>query len=134
MIFGVGVDLTSISRFQSLKQSEKFIKRILTTNEINDFNLLKEARKADFLAKRWAAKEAVSKALGCGIGRPFYKSLFKFSSIEVLKNTEGGPVVNVLDSQISAYIGKIFLSFTNEKDIVCCFVTVEASASLSNIK
>ena len=69
MIYGVGTDIVSIDRIKDIiaKNRDGFIKRVLTDHEQALF-----ANKADspaFCAKRFAAKEAFSKALGTGIGK-----------------------------------------------------------------
>lgn len=67
MILGVGTDLTQISRIQRVldRSGLRFVERVLSPDELarapKDFS-------ASWLAKRWAAKEAAAKALGCGIG------------------------------------------------------------------
>jgi len=70
MIYGIGTDIVNIERVQTiiLKNRDGFIKRVLTEHEQALF-----ANKADspaFLAKRFAAKEAFSKALGTG--KPYF--------------------------------------------------------------
>lgn len=55
----IGVDLTTISRFIDVK--ERFIKRVLTSDEYADFLLLPQEKKASFLAVHWAVKEALFK-------------------------------------------------------------------------
>ena len=67
MIFGIGIDVTSIARVDSSLQrfGERFAHRVLHENERDDF--VASSQPARFLAKRFAAKEAASKALGTGI-------------------------------------------------------------------
>jgi len=76
MILGVGTDLISVNRIQNLifKFKEKFEEKIFTPNEIAKAQKIKISDddflpRAKFYAKRFAAKEAFSKALGLGIGR-----------------------------------------------------------------
>ncbi len=66
MIFGIGTDIVHVVRMEkSLKRfGEKFPKRILTENELADYQ--KEKKRANFLARRFAAKEATVKAMGLG--------------------------------------------------------------------
>ncbi len=66
MIFGIGTDIVHVVRMEkSLKRfGEKFPKRILTENELADYQ--KEKKRANFLARRFAAKEATVKAMGMG--------------------------------------------------------------------
>lgn len=68
MVKGIGTDLVELSRVEeTLKRyGDRFIDRVLTVEEKQDFNKTKQS--VAFLAKRWAAKEAAAKALGTGIG------------------------------------------------------------------
>ncbi|API79999.1 holo-ACP synthase [Staphylococcus argenteus] len=71
MIHGIGIDLIEIERIKVLynKQS-KLVDRILTENEQRKFyGFTNEQRKIEFLAGRFATKEAFSKALGTGLGK-----------------------------------------------------------------
>ena len=86
MIYGVGTDIVSIERIQEIlnKNRDGFINRVLTEHERALF-----ANKADseaFCAKRFAAKEAFSKALGTGIG-----GVVSFQDLTVRKNENGKP-------------------------------------------
>ncbi|BBP46125.1 holo-[acyl-carrier-protein] synthase [Thiosulfatimonas sediminis] len=67
MIVGVGTDIVEIERIAQLyaKQGLRFAQRLLSTQELQEFELVKLPE--PFLAKRWALKEAVAKALGTGI-------------------------------------------------------------------
>ncbi|WP_027123983.1 holo-ACP synthase [Mycoplasmoides pirum] len=63
MILGVGIDVVDIKRISNRKSNE-FVKKLLTQNELNKYNSLKDANKEDmFLAVRWALKEAIYKSL-----------------------------------------------------------------------
>lgn len=70
MIYGIGTDLVEPSRIaQSLeKYGERFARRLLAQEEWSDF--IHNAKPAMFLAKRFAAKEALSKAMGTGLRSP----------------------------------------------------------------
>jgi holo-[acyl-carrier protein] synthase len=85
MILGLGIDIIQIPRVEEvyLVFGDKFIKRILSKLEIT---FIPDSNIASFLAKRFAAKEAFSKAAGCGIG-----SKMRFIDIEIFKNQEGRP-------------------------------------------
>lgn len=71
MVFGTGVDNVELSRIQkALTRSERFVEQVLTTMELEKYNNFQStARKTEFLAGRWAAKEAFSKAYGTGFGK-----------------------------------------------------------------
>ena len=68
MIKGIGLDVTEIERInRSTRASSKFKNRILTIVNWSDLTNLKEARQLEFLAGRFAAKEAFAKALGLAL-------------------------------------------------------------------
>ncbi len=86
-IKGTGIDLIRIQRVTRAyrRRPERFLQRIFTEKEIAFLN----AKKAPFpsMAALFAAKEAISKALGCGIGRAGWREM------EILPGEEGKPVV-----------------------------------------
>ena len=84
MIYGIGTDIVSIERIQNIlnKNRDGFINRVLTEHEKALF--ANKADSAAFCAKRFAAKEAFSKALGTGIGR-----IVSFQDLTVRKNDIG---------------------------------------------
>lgn len=75
--FGVGIDVTNINYF--LNKSDKFVKRILTKNEYDQFLKTEYDLRPRFLAVRWVLKEATFKAIN-----EFYKVFF--TNIEFVKN------------------------------------------------
>lgn len=91
MIHGIGVDLIEISRIKKLYQRQsKLVDRILTTNEQLKFNQLNnEQRKMEFLAGRFATKEAFSKALGSGLGKTV-----SFTDIDCANDANGKPCIH----------------------------------------
>ncbi|MFQ6021124.1 MAG: holo-ACP synthase [Acidiferrobacterales bacterium] len=66
MIFGIGTDIVRVIRMEKNLErfGEKFPRRILTEHELDDYQ--KEKKRAHFLARRFAAKEAAVKAMGMG--------------------------------------------------------------------
>lgn len=89
MISGIGVDIVELNRVKTLAARQgKFIQRILTRNEIDKYETLNEHRKVEFLAGRFAAKEAFSKALGTGIGEQL-----SFLHIEITNDENGKPYI-----------------------------------------
>ena len=86
MIYGIGTDIVSIERIQNIlnKNKDGFINRVLTDHEKALF--ANKADSAAFCAKRFAAKEAFSKALGTGIGR-----IVSFQDLTVRSNEHGKP-------------------------------------------
>ena len=105
---GIGTDLTKLSRFEKLHLNERFIDRILTPLEKEDFFSINPESKQKFVAKRFAGKEAFSKAIGEGIG-----ANLSFQDIEIRNNEKGAP-------RIKCLLGKFentpcFISFSDEK-------------------
>lgn len=92
-IIGVGCDILEVQRLESLlrKGREIFIKRVLTMPEIAEFE-----RRADksairgtlYIATRYCAKEAFSKAMGTGVGEHF-----SFQDLSVLNRDNGQPLL-----------------------------------------
>ncbi len=93
MILGLGIDIIEVARIQASheKFGERFLHRILHPNEIA--YCLAHRNPAPFLAVRFAAKEAVSKAFGTGIG-----SQLGWRDIEVGKRESGEPFVILHDA------------------------------------
>src|SRR5713101_4752719 len=88
MILGIGIDIIEVERIQSSfeKFGERFLKRILHPNEIS--YCLSHKVPAPFLAARFAAKEAISKAFGTGIGAEL-----GWQDMEVGRKDSGEPFV-----------------------------------------
>ncbi|SFU97423.1 holo-ACP synthase [Alicyclobacillus macrosporangiidus] len=68
---GIGSDVVEIRRVEQAlaRHGERFLARVLNPEELREAEVLPAARRVEFVAGRFAAKEAVAKALGCGIGR-----------------------------------------------------------------
>jgi holo-[acyl-carrier protein] synthase len=88
MILGVGIDIIEVARIQASHEQfgERFLKRILHPNEIA--YCLTHKTPAPFLAARFAAKEAISKAFGAGIG-----AQLGWQDMEVSRKDSGEPYV-----------------------------------------
>lgn len=88
MILGTGIDIIEVSRIQASyeKYGERFLSRILHPNEIS--YCLAHRTPGPFLAARFAAKEAVSKAFGTGIG-----AQLGWQDIEIVKKESGEPTI-----------------------------------------
>lgn len=125
MIIGIGCDIVNINRIEKLfkKFGQKFLNRILTVGELTNLPD-NEASIIRHVAKRFAAKESVAKALGIGIGK------INFNEIEIYNNVHGAPLVRILkeiDQVIS--IEKIHLSLSDEKELAMAFAVIERSSS-----
>jgi len=71
MVVGLGVDLTGVTRMAGVleRRGEAVSRRLLSPDEFQSFVHMPAARQAEFLAGRFAAKEALAKAIGCGLAR-----------------------------------------------------------------
>lgn len=123
MIVGIGTDLVHIPRMQALlnKHGDKIALRILSEAEFDSFK--KSNNQAGFLAKRFAAKEATSKALGTG-----FRDGLSLRHIEVSNDEHGKPELKFtnrgleLVSELS--IGRSMVSLSDEKEYAVAFVTL----------
>jgi holo-[acyl-carrier protein] synthase len=92
VILGTGIDIIEVARIEASHQKfgERFLQRILRPSEIS--YSLSHKRPAPFLAVRFAAKEAISKAFGTGIGRQL-----GWQDMEVGRKESGEPFVILHD-------------------------------------
>lgn len=91
MILGIGVDIIEIERIKKLaERQEGFVSRLLTAKEQTYLSLHSGTRRGEFLAGRFASKEAASKALGTGIGKQI-----GFHDIEIFPDVNGKPELHI---------------------------------------
>ncbi|RJF98406.1 holo-ACP synthase [Noviherbaspirillum saxi] len=128
MIYGVGTDIIQISRIEAALQrnGERFAEKILGVEELEKYHRRKakvEARGLRFLATRFAAKEAFSKAIGLGMRMPM-----TWRSMQTLNDPSGKPVA-VLHGALKDFMERNGLtaqvSITDEADYAVAFVIVE---------
>ena len=124
MIFGIGTDIVEVARIEaSLTQfGDEFAKRILAESELESY--LASNIKPRFLAKRFAAKEAFSKALGTGLRAPA-----TFQNIAVAHDALGKPML-VLAAELQQFlqakqIQHMHISISDEKNLAAAFVVLE---------
>lgn len=123
-ILGMGIDIVEMSRVAKLfeKYPQKFPERILTDSEL--IELKQQSEPVLFLAKRFAAKEAASKALGTG----FSKGV-SFQDFEVQHDTNGRPelLIEGAASQMILDLGvhRIHVSISDEKNYAIANVIIE---------
>ncbi len=86
MIYGIGIDLVEIQRIKDMDNLVKFAEKILSDSELKLFKEKSSEAQATFLAKQFAAKEAVVKPLGTGFTANNYHK-----DIRKLRNAEGSP-------------------------------------------
>lgn len=119
MIKGIGIDIVEINRIESLTdRMPKFVNRILTKIEIEKYDRLKGKRKAEYLAGRFAAKEAFSKAVGTGIGKGL-----QFIDIEIIQDALGKPYISKPVSE------GVYLTISHSKEYAVAQVIIESSSS-----
>jgi len=127
VLVGLGIDVCRIERIARAlsRHGSRFAERILATPELQDFERLSPAQRPSFLAKRFAAKEAFSKALGTGIGVGF-----GFTDLWIAHDTAGAPVIEVslrLEGQLQARgVCRRWLSLTDETDLAAAVCVLEA--------
>ncbi len=121
MIIGVGVDIVQVDRIQKNIEKQKFIDKVYTDKEKE--YLIKRKLNPQTAAGLFAAKEAVSKALGTGI------SGFNITDIEILKDEFNKPEImlhnNALKISKDKGIDKINISISHEKDYAIAFAVAE---------
>ncbi len=124
MIFGIGTDIVEVARIEaSISQfGDDFAKRILAESELVSYE--KSTIKPRFLAKRFAAKEAFSKALGTGLRAPC-----TFQNIAVSHDDLGKPLLLLADELQSFLTAKkitqTHISISDEKNLAAAFVVLE---------
>ena len=115
MIVGHGIDIEELASIQNaVEKREGFAQRVLTDKEMERFSSLKGRRQIEYLAGRWSAKEAFSKAMGTGIGK------LGFQDLEVLNNERGAPYFSK-----SPFSGKVWLSISHTDQFVTASVILE---------
>ncbi len=128
MIFGVGTDIVQISRVENAvkKNDGRFAEKILGADELIIYGERKarsEARGLKFLATRFAAKEAFSKALGLGMKMPM-----TWQSLQILNEPDGVPTV-LANGHLLAWMNERGLSarvsMSDEVEYAVAFVIIE---------
>lgn len=124
---GIGVDIVINKRIKSSIKNKNFIIRIFSRNEI--LYSKKIINKTAYLSKRFAAKEALAKAIGTG-----FRGGLNLKDIQVLNNKMGKPYY-VVSTKLKNLIMKImkvksfnlFLSISDEKEYSIAFAIIETS-------
>lgn len=133
MIMGIGCDIVKVSRFAKDESFLlRFIKKCLTSKEIDELELKKQTRDLEHLilsvATRFAAKEAVVKALGSG-----FRDGITLKDVEVVHDELGRPFVNLYNRALmrAYYVTrnqnfKLHLSLSNEREYTNAVAVIEA--------
>jgi holo-[acyl-carrier protein] synthase len=130
MIFGIGTDICDIRRIAEALAShgDRFAEKILSEGELKEFTRRRAkvpARGVRYLATRFAAKEAFSKAVGLGMRMPMW-----WTRCEVIRLAGGRPGI-ALHGELAAWCEErklgFHLSITDEADTAVAFVIAEIS-------
>lgn len=127
MILGIGTDVVSIDRIKGVldRHGRRFVERVLTPDERLRFDKTNAAAQPGHLAKRWAAKEAFSKAIGTGIHHPF-----TWQSITVGRDPKGKPLIiptEAMQQHLAAMgVARAHVSLTDDAGIAMAFIVLES--------
>ena len=124
MILGTGTDLIDIRRIERAlaRFGDRFARRVLVDDEYQRF--CAHMKPAHYLAKRFAAKEAFSKAMGTGIHFPV-----NWHNVSVANERSGRPYLKFSEA-LAALLGqrgirRAHLSLSDEVEMACAFVVLE---------
>ncbi|ARN22603.1 holo-ACP synthase [Piscinibacter gummiphilus] len=129
MIYGIGTDLCDIRRIAAsmARRGDRFAEKVLGPNEILVFRARRarvEARGLSYLATRFSAKEAFSKAIGLGMHMPM-----TWRACEILNAPSGKPEIRLHGALADWFTErglKAHVTVTDEQDYASSFVVVEA--------
>jgi holo-[acyl-carrier protein] synthase len=124
-ILGIGVDVIQNKRVRNLTSNKSFIKRTFGKKEI--VLLKKNLNKTNFMAKRFAAKEAFAKTIGTG-----FRYNLNFKDIEILNDKIGKPffykskkINEIINKRFKIKKYNLFLSISDEKDYSVAFTILQ---------
>lgn len=112
MIQGVGVDIVSVKRIAAAMKREGFLRRILTNEEMTlDLTPMR-------VASRWAAKEALYKALGGGL---------RWHDLSIMNDTNRAPLILWHRDPSDFGAGQVHLTLSHEHEYAVAFAVVESA-------
>ena len=124
-ILGIGVDIVENKRIKKSIQNPLFKKRVYTSKELKQSNTV--INKVGYFSKRFAAKEAFSKALGTG-----FRMNLNFKDIEVLNDKMGKPyyvknrkITKIIQKNFKIKKFNCFLSISDEKNYSTAFAIIQ---------
>jgi len=123
MIYGIGTDIVAVARLRGMweRHGDRAVEKLLAPREIEEF--AKAADKGRFLAKRFAAKEAFSKALGTGVRPPAM-----LTAIAIGHDDLGKPELifcGQLDEMLKQKNLNAHLSISDEAEYAVAYVILE---------
>lgn len=125
MIYGIGIDIIEINRIKKivLRSGNKLAKRILSEFELKEY--LNEKYPISFLSKRFAVKEAASKAFGIGINKGV-----KFNQFEIFNDDLGKPKLNLISDAAwlakKISLKKTHVTLSDTQMYACAIVILES--------
>ena len=126
-ILGIGVDIVENKRIQKSIKNPLFKKRIYTSKELKQSNTVNN--KVSYFSKRFAAKEAFSKALGTG-----FRMNLNFKDIEIINDKKGKPyyvknkkITKIIKQNFKIKNFQFFLSISDEKNYSTAFAIIQTS-------
>ena len=131
MIVGIGCDVVQQERVSQVleRHGDRLAQKLLTESEMRLFEKRRQLSKEHalaYLATRWAAKEAISKALGTGISGDV-----SFQSMSIMHNDKGAPVA-VFNGELKSRLQDegiyVHISITDEKTVAAAFAVAEKRA------
>ena len=126
-MYKIGVDMTTISRIEKSLAKPNFAQRVYTENELREFYNLPKP-KFSSLRANFAAKEALSKALGTGIRN------FELNEVEILRDKLGCPYFNFYGKAAEIMHGySAQVSLSHEKDTAIAMVILEKKINIINL-
>ena len=124
-ILGIGVDIVENKRIKKSLQNPLFKKRVYTSKELKQSNTV--INKVGYFSKRFAAKEAFSKALGTG-----FRMNLNFKDIEILNDKMGKPyyvknrkITKIIQKNFKIKKFNFFLSISDEKNYSTAFAIIQ---------
>ena len=124
-ILGIGVDIIENNRIKNSIKNSNFLKRIYSAKELRQSKLSKN--KTNFFAKRFAAKEALAKAIGSG-----FRNNLNFADIEIINDKMGKPyylennkIKNLIKKKFNVRNFECFLSISDEKKYSTAFTIIQ---------
>tara|TARA_Y100000591_G_scaffold149260_1_gene128222 strand:- start:99 stop:485 length:387 start_codon:yes stop_codon:yes gene_type:complete len=124
-IIGIGIDIVKNNRIKEAIKNKRFLNRIYGKNELLNFK--KISNKTSYFSKRFAAKEALAKAMGSG-----FRNKLNFKDIQVTNDKMGRPyymvspkIVNLIKNQKKVKNFNLFLSISDEKEYSIAFTIIQ---------
>lgn len=113
MILGIGTDIVSVTRIAKAMQNPAFVNRILTSSEQN------RTLTPQYVAGRWAAKEAIKKA---------FPQINQWHQVEVIGEPNQPPSVRISHPEFDTTQHQIHISISHEKDLAVAFALIDRTS------